>query len=123
VLVRREYAPGDTIFREGEEGDALYVISRGSASVWLRTAEISGQRRLMTFSQGTFFGEMALLDRERRSATIVADDRLVCHVLDRQGFERLARSHPRAGLAILASLGRELSLRMRRTNRTLTELA
>ena len=119
ALVRHEYAPGDTVFRQGEDGDALYVIARGSASAWLREP----QSRLMTFSQGTFFGEMALLDRERRSATVLADDHLVCYVLERASFDRLAASHPRAGLAILANLGRELSLRMRRTNRTLAELA
>ena len=122
ALARREYPPGETIFRQGENGDALYVIARGSASVWLRSPE-SGDRRLMTFSQGTFFGEMALLDRERRSATVVADDSLVCYVLDREAFERVTKAHPRIGIAILANLGRELSLRMRRTNRTLAELA
>ena len=122
ALVRREYAPGETVFRQGEDGDALYVVARGSASAWLRDHEMH-ERRLMTFSQGTFFGEMALLDRERRSATVIADDQLVCFVLDRENFERLAQSHPRAVLAILANIGRELSLRMRRTNRTLAELA
>ena len=122
ALVRREYFTGDIVFRQGENGDALYLIARGSASVWLRSPEF-GNRRLITFSQGTFFGEMALLDRERRSATVVVDDPLVCYVLDREGFERLSKTHPGIGLAILANLGRELSLRMRRTNRTLAELA
>ena len=122
ALVRREYAASHAVFRQGENGDALYVIASGSASVWLRSPE-SGDRRLMTFSQGTFFGEMALLDRERRSATVVADERLVCYVLDRESFERLTKTHPDVGIAILANLGRELSLRMRRTNRTLAELA
>jgi CRP-like cAMP-binding protein len=116
-----EIAAADEV-EGGEDGDALYVIARGSASVWLRDPE-AGQRRLMTFSQGTFFGEMALLDRERRSATVTADERLVCYVLDRASFERLAQSHPRAGIAILSNVGRELSQRMRRTNRTLAELA
>jgi len=97
------------------------VIARGSASAWLR--DPSGERRLITFSQGTFFGEMALLDRERRSATVIADDSLVCYVLIRETFGQLSATHPRIGLAILASLSRELSLRMRRTNRTLAELA
>jgi anti-anti-sigma factor len=122
ALVRREYSASHTVFRQGEVGDALYVIASGSASVWLRSPE-AGDRRLMTFSQGTFFGEMALLDQERRSATVIADERLVCYVLDRGSFDRLATTHPNIGIAILANLGRELSLRMRRTNRTLAELA
>jgi SulP family sulfate permease len=117
ALSRREYPAGAAVFRRGDEGDALYVIAGGSASAWL------GDTRLMTFSKGTFFGEMALLDRERRSATVSADTPLVCYVLERASFERLAASNPRAGLALLANLGRELSLRMRRANRTLLELA
>jgi len=122
ALVRREYAAGHCVFSQGEDGNALYVIARGAASAWLRDPE-SGERRLITFSQGTFFGEMALLDRERRSATVIADEPLVCYVLDRASFERLVASHPGAGIAILSNLGRELSQRMRRTNRTLAELA
>jgi MFS superfamily sulfate permease-like transporter/CRP-like cAMP-binding protein len=121
ALVRRVYQAGETVFRQGDEGNALHVIALGSASVWLRHAE-GDERRLMTFSQGTFFGEMALLDRERRSATVTADEMLVCYVLERSSFDQLAASHPRAGLALLASLARELSRRMRRANRTLLEL-
>ena len=117
ALARREYPAGQAVFQRGDEGDALYVIAGGSASAWL------GDTRLMTFSRGTFFGEMALLDRERRSATVTADTPLTCYVLERASFDRLAQSHPRAALALLANLGRELSLRMRRTNRSLMELA
>jgi len=113
TMARREYAAGDTVFRRGDEGDALYVVVAGSASAWL------GDTRLLTFSRGTLFGEMALLDQERRSATVTADEPLVCYVLDREGFESLARTNPAAGLALLANLGRELSRRMRRANRTL----
>jgi MFS superfamily sulfate permease-like transporter len=122
ALSRREYAPGDVVFRQAEEGDALYLIARGSASVWLDDAATGG-RRLVTFSQGTFFGEMALLDRETRSATVTADDGLVCYVLERAGFDALSLSHPHAIQSLLLNMGRELSLRMRRANRALSELA
>ena len=122
ALVRREYQPGEAVFRQGDEGSALYVIARGSASVRLRDAG-AGERRLMTFSQGTFFGEMAFLDLGRRSATITADEPLVCYVLERPAFDRLTLTQPRAGLTLLANLARELSLRMRHSNRTLLDLA
>ncbi|HSS26954.1 MAG TPA: cyclic nucleotide-binding domain-containing protein [Usitatibacter sp.] len=121
-LSRREYAPGDVVFRQADEGDALYLIARGSASVWFDDAATGG-RRLVTFSQGTFFGEMALLDRETRSATVTADDGLVCYVLERAGFDALSLSHPHAIQSLLLNMGRELSLRMRRANRALSELA
>lgn len=121
ALRRREYAKGEVVFRQGEDGDALYIIARGSASVHLGEGN-AGARRLMTFSPGTFFGEMALLDRERRSATVTADEPLSCHVLERPAFGALVAAHPRVGIVVLANLGRELSLRMRRANRGLLDL-
>jgi anti-anti-sigma factor len=124
VLERRVYQPGETVFRQGDEGSALFIIASGSGSVLLGNADAdAGRRRLMTFSQGTFFGEMAFFDREHRSATVTADERLVCYVLERSSFDRLAEAHPRAGMALLANLARELSMRMRRANRTLLELS
>jgi MFS superfamily sulfate permease-like transporter len=116
ALARREYAAGDTVFRRGDEGDALYVIAAGSASAWLDAT------RLLTFSRGTFFGEMALLDFERRSATVTADEPLVCYVLDREAFRALGKRNPGAGMGVLSNLGRELSRRMRRANRTMLEM-
>jgi anti-anti-sigma factor len=121
-----EFRPQETVFSEGSSGDALYIIVRGSASVRLkrRTATQSSpgnpdSLRLVTFSAGTVFGEMALLDREPRSATVTADEALVCYMLDQHSFERLAAAHPSIGMALLANLGRALSLRLRETNRTL----
>jgi CRP-like cAMP-binding protein len=78
---------------------------------------------LITFAAGTVFGEIALLDREARSATIEADDDLVCYVLDHAAFEILAREHAPAAIKVLANLGRELGARLRRANRTIQELA
>ena len=77
----------------------------------------SGDRRLVTFSSGTVFGEMALLDSERRSATVTADESLACYVLHRLTFEKLAVTNPRIVMTILANLAREMSLRIRLANR------
>ncbi len=116
TLVRREFAAGDTIFREGDEGDALYLILRGSASVRMKLA--TGDRRLITFSPGTMFGEMALVDRERRSATVTADEPLTCYVFELASWDGFAESHPRIAMKLLANLARELSLRIRQANRS-----
>jgi len=117
ALVRREYAAGDTVFRKGDQGDALYVIAAGSASAWIEGT------RLLTFSRGTFFGEMAVLDLEHRSATVTADEPLVCYVLDRETFVAVGKANPNAGMGVLSNLGRELSRRMRRANRTMIDQA
>lgn len=65
------------------------------------------------------FGEMALLDREVRSATVLADDELVCLSLSRSQFDALALEHPGLALKLLANLGRELSQRIRLLNQRL----
>lgn len=120
AVALKTYEDGAVVFSEGEPGDALYVIAHGAATVRLRAGEHPGPGiRLMTFSAGTLFGEMAILDHEARSATVVADGRLACYVLSREAFDRLVEAHPRIGMVMLANIGRELSFRMRRANRTL----
>jgi MFS superfamily sulfate permease-like transporter len=121
LLARRSYAAGETVFREGGEGDELYIIARGSASVKLK-AEDDGEQRLVTFAAGTAFGEMAMLDSEARSATVQADETLVCYVLDRRGYERVVRDMSPVAIKLVTNLGRELSARLRRANRMLNQL-
>lgn len=127
MLVRREYATGDAVFREGAAGDELYAILKGSASVRLRLADDPQdadrrEQRLVTFAAGTVFGEMALIDREARSATVLADEPLVCYVLDRAGYDNITAAHPALAIKLLTNLGRELSSRLRRANRMLSQL-
>jgi len=99
LLKRREYAAGEILFREGAAGDELYIIISGSASAKLSVAgggqeKRMREQRLVEPRRGTHFGEMALLDREARSATVQADELLVCYVLDRPAYERLERDMP-----------------------------
>ena len=123
VLERRVYTAGDIVFEEGDESKELYIVARGCASARLRLTGGQRQTRLITFSPGTVFGELALLDQEARSATVEADEDLVCYVLDRAGFERLTREHPAIAIQLLTNLGRELASHLRRANRTIYQLA
>jgi CRP-like cAMP-binding protein len=122
LLERRAYPDGTVVFREGDEGKELFMIARGSASVRIRLPGENRGVRLVTFAPGTVFGELALLDQEARSATIEADEALVCYVLPHDRFMRLAAEHPGIAIKLLANLGRELSARLRRANRTIYQL-
>ena len=88
----------------------------------IRLTGTDREARLVTFAPGTVFGEIALLDTEPRSATITADEPLVCYVLTASDFDEIKNSHPAIAILLLTNLGRELSSRLRRVNRIIYQL-
>ncbi len=120
--IRREtYAPGDAVFHEGDAGDEMFLIASGSASIFIKQPG-GGNIRLATFTRGTVFGELALLDEGNRSASVIANEELVCYGLTKTDFTALAREAPMVAIKLIAALGRELSLRLRAANRTIHQL-
>ena len=120
-LRRTEIDKGRTIFAQGESGSALFIITSGTASAYLhqdRGADI----RLTTFAPGTVFGELAILDPGPRSATVIADEALVCFALSDEDFVLLSSDAPKIAIKILANLSRALSRRLRQANRTIHQL-
>ena len=120
-LRRATYARGSVIFRQGDRGEELFIVARGRASARL-VQPSGGDIRLATFAPGTFFGELAILDAGPRSATLIADDDVGCYVLTAAKFTALMRDAPPVAIKLLANLGRELSGRLRRANRTIHQL-
>jgi sulfate permease, SulP family len=118
---RATYPGGSVIFRQGDAGKELFIITRGHASARLGQAA-GGDIRLATFAPGTFFGELAILDAGPRSATVMADEDVRCHVLSDAKFSALMSDAPLVAIRLLANLGRELSGRLRRANRTIHQL-
>lgn len=118
---REHYRQGERIVCQGDPGDAMYIITRGLADVIL---DLPGGRskRLSSLAAGTFFGELALLDRSARSANIDASLYLVCYRLDVHDFERLQRTHPDISMKLLANISRTLTTRLRYANETIVEL-
>lgn len=114
------YPEGTEIFREGDHGEELFILLQGQTSVWLRQPQ--GEIRLATIAPGTVFGELALLDAGPRSATVRADNDVVCQVVTRADFEAMAAREPATAIKLLSGLGRELSTRLRRANRTIHQL-
>lgn len=94
----REFEPGDTIVEKGDAPDGFYLIIGGRARVVARPQA----RPLKT---GDYFGEMALLDGEPRSATVVAVGELQTMRLPRRPFMRLLQQEPSIAIAMLAELG------------------
>jgi CRP-like cAMP-binding protein len=89
---------GRTIVREGDEGDALFVLLNGSASVE------RGGKRVASLGPGDYFGELALLDPSPRSATVTATDDVEMAVLGVRMFRVLLRELPPLGAKLLGDL-------------------
>jgi MFS superfamily sulfate permease-like transporter len=119
VLTRREFAPGEIICREGEEGDRMWLLAKGSVSVRLTSADGREHTRIASLARGTTVGEMALVESARRSATIVADEQVVCYELVRDGFAKMLADYPVIATRLLSNLARELARRLRQTSEDL----
>jgi small-conductance mechanosensitive channel/CRP-like cAMP-binding protein len=94
------FAPGEVITRQGEEAQALYVLTSGEVDVFVSA---DGSDRLVTsISAPAFFGEMALATGAAREATVVAKGPVECLLVDKADFRELVTARP--------DLGREVSL-------------
>jgi SulP family sulfate permease len=111
---------GHVIFRRGDPGSSLYLVTKGCASVHLQHDD--GDIRLVTFAPGAVFGELAILDRGPRSATITADEDLAGFGLSEASFAMLCQQQPDIAIKFLSALGRELSVRVRYANMTILQL-
>jgi CRP-like cAMP-binding protein len=107
VAVPRHFEPGQVVFREGDASDTCYVVSSGHARA-IRSHTDGRSITLATFGPGDFFGELAMFDDERRSATIEAIDELhTCAILGGD-MRRLLREHPEIAVKLVTTLGRRL---------------
>ncbi|HEX9281423.1 MAG TPA: DUF1003 domain-containing protein [Candidatus Udaeobacter sp.] len=98
---------GAFLFRAGDQGDAWYLIERGKVRICVRTTQ-GHELTLTELGRGDFFGEMALLDGQRRSAdAVVAEDARLA-VLSREHFLSFVRSSPNVALELLAALANRL---------------
>lgn len=122
LLVRRTYAKDEIVIQEGSPDRDLFLMARGVASVKVGLPGQSRQRRLASFSAGTVFGEVALLDRQPRSATVTADEAVVCYILSEDAFRALVKDHHAIAIKLLTNLGSELGRRLRRANAMISEL-
>ena len=111
------YQPDESIFREGDPGDALHTIVRGR----VRIVIVSDEGReviLATLGRGDSIGELALLDGRPRSASAIAAEPTTTMRVAREDFRRWLTERPGAAVAILETLG----LRLRRTNQSIADL-
>jgi small-conductance mechanosensitive channel/CRP-like cAMP-binding protein len=107
IAERLQYAPfarGDIITKQGNKAHWLYILAFGEADV-LYEPPAGGSQQIGTVRAGEFFGEMALISGEARSATVVAKTDVECYRLDRASFQELLLGRSEISEAIKRVIG------------------
>ncbi|HSN14990.1 MAG TPA: cyclic nucleotide-binding domain-containing protein [Anaeromyxobacteraceae bacterium] len=114
------FAPGERVVHEGEVGGALYVLASGQVEV-LRRAADGAEKVLAVLEAPAAFGEMSLIDREQRGATVRARSDCVALELAAEDLASF-RKHSRDGFTlVVVNIARLLSSRLREANARLAE--
>jgi CRP/FNR family transcriptional regulator len=115
VAVPRRFEAGEVIFREGDESDTCYMVRSGHARA-VREHSDGRSITLAHFGPGDIFGELAMFDSERRSATVETLDAMEAIAILGSDMRRLLGLHPDIAVKLVIGLGR----RLRETNERLT---
>lgn len=103
IVKRKDFKLGETVFRDSEDGNSLYIIKKGEVKA-CKTAPDGELFTLTLMKDGDIFGEMSFLDGRPRSATIVAISDLETYVLEKNDFDTLVESNPRMVFKLLKNI-------------------
>jgi len=120
-LRERRLRKGQVLFREGDQGEEMFLVRGGSILV---SKAVTGkvEQVLARFGPGDFFGEMSLFDRSPRSATIQAESDALLLALDRQNLSDLIEVNPRAAAAFFHGLVQVFIERLRASGELVAEI-
>ncbi|MCW3026812.1 MAG: transcriptional regulator, Crp/Fnr family [Solirubrobacterales bacterium] len=107
LAVPRRFEPGQAVFREGDPSDTCYIVREGHARA-IRTHGDGRTITLATFGPGDIFGELAMFEDERRSATVEAIEPISVVAVLGPDMRRLMIEHPEISTRLVIALGRRL---------------
>ena len=116
MMIERHYDAGAEIFREGDPGGELFLLGGGSVEVQKRRSHGSGRVVIARFERGSLIGEMSLLDRLPRSASVIAVQPTRAWVLSQEVFDEILNTKPSLAIQVLKGLATLLSQRLRNTS-------
>jgi CRP-like cAMP-binding protein len=102
TMTERTYAPGKQVVVEGRRGVGFFIILEGKAAVTV------GDRVVNALGPGDYFGEMALISGDERTATVTADTELRCLGLTAWNFKAFVQDNPSVAWALLTTLAERL---------------
>jgi CRP/FNR family cyclic AMP-dependent transcriptional regulator len=107
----------DVIVRESDPSNELYIVQEGAVEIMLGTSSTPGPTPILNLGKGQIFGEMALVDRGLRSATVRATaDGTVLYVVIRDAFNKLCDEDSRIGYIVMRNVAADLSFKLRHYN-------
>ncbi|MCU0822345.1 MAG: cyclic nucleotide-binding domain-containing protein [Spirochaetes bacterium] len=114
----KKFKKGSSIIKEGEPGDELYIMLTGEIEIVKETLQKEKYTvvSLKANTGGIYVGEFALLDNDKRSATVIAKTDCECLELKRDRFIKFGDDNPEIGLNITRAIAQQLSTRIRKTN-------
>ena len=115
IIHNRNYLAGEYIFYQGDPGIGLYIIREGEVSI-SREGNENDKISLATFSKGDFFGELALIDGETRSASAIANTDARLAVIFKPDLDEFIDKYPKKGIKILVGIAHIVTVRLRTLN-------
>jgi CRP-like cAMP-binding protein len=121
ICREQRYQPGETVFKEGDPGNRLFLIAQGEVRI-SRQIPGSGEEALAVLKTGACFGEMAVFDRSERSTDAISNGGCTLATISRSELEMLLDFEPDVAVKVLRSMVRLLALRLRATNDNLRSI-
>lgn len=112
----KEVPAGTILFRDGDTGDEMFIIKSGKVKIFKKIGDV--EKTLAVLGPGEFFGEMAIIDGQPRSASAQALEDCRLLVINSEIFDTMLRNNPEIAVRII----KKLSQRLRETNRQIEAL-
>ncbi|MCK4797511.1 MAG: cyclic nucleotide-binding domain-containing protein [Spirochaetes bacterium] len=120
---KKKFSSQELIIKEGDIGDKLYILNKGTVRILRRT--LSDEKytvALLNSDDNIFFGEVALIDSDRRSATVIAESDCEVFFIDRKNYIKLCEKDPLMGYKVTLHIAKKISSSLRKMNQDVITL-
>ena len=121
IIHHRVYESNEFIFSQGDPGIALYIVKEGEVKIVYKD-EFDKLHELANLLKGDFFGELAMLNDDVRSASAVAVKESSLAVIFKPDLDEFIEKYPRKGIQILRGISQITAIRLRKLNEELAVL-
>ena len=115
IIHNRNYLSGEYIFYQNDPGIGLYILREGEVMI-IRESDDGEKITLATIQKGDFFGELALIDNDKRSASAIANSDVKLSVIFKSDLDEFIEKYPKKGVKILEGIAEITAMRLRTLN-------